>query len=357
MTFGRHKKELLVIAVIVLALFIFLFQRYFHPQTLDSGFASGNGRIEAIEIDIATKIPGRVKNILVDEGDFVKADQIVAYMDTEVLEAQLREAQAQYLEAKSSVASAQSQVAQRQSEKEAALATVAQREAELNLVKNRFARIEKLVAKGASSIDSLDEARALFYSAQATLGAAKAQVAATEASISTAESQVIGAKSSVDAAQATIERLKADIKDSTLTAPRDGRIQFRIAQPGEVLSAGGKVLNMVDLTTVYMVFFLPTAQAGRVRIGAPVHLILDAAPQYVIPAKVSFVASVAQFTPKTVETASERQKLMFRIKARISPELLTKYIQSVKTGLPGMAYVQLDPKSKWPANLQVNIFP
>lgn len=89
--------------------------------------------------------------------------------------------------------------------------------------------------------------------------------------------------------------------------------------------------------------------------GAPVHLVLDAIPQYVIPAKVTFVADVAQFTPKTVETASERQKLMFRVKARIAPELLKKHIHAVKTGLPGMAYVQLNLKSKWPANLQVNV--
>jgi HlyD family secretion protein len=71
-----------------------------------------------------------------------------------------------------------------------------------------------------------------------------------------------------------------------------------------------------------------------------------------VPAKVTFVADVAQFTPKTVETEEERLKLMFRIKAQIPPELLRKYIQYVKTGLPGMAYVRLDPNAEWPANLQ-----
>jgi len=129
-------------------------------------------------------------------------------------------------------------------------------------------------------------------------------------------------------------------------------VQYRVAQPGEVLSAGGRVLNLVDLGDVYMTFFLPTAQAGRVAIGSEVRLVLDAAPQYVIPAKATYVADVAQFTPKTVETEEERQKLMFRIKARIAPELLSKYIRFVKTGLPGMAYVKLDPNAEWPAALQ-----
>jgi len=137
-----------------------------------------------------------------------------------------------------------------------------------------------------------------------------------------------------------------------LKSPTNGRVQYRVAQPGEVLSAGGRVLNLVNLEEVYMTFFLPTAQAGRVAIGSEVRLVLDAAPQYVVPAKVSFVADVAQFTPKTVETEEERLKLMFRVKAQIPPELLRKYIEQVKTGLPGMAYVRLDPNAEWPANLQ-----
>ncbi len=162
---------------------------------------------------------------------------------------------------------------------------------------------------------------------------------------------MIDAGAAVDAARAAIDAITADINDSTLTAPRDGRVQYRVAQPGEVLSAGGRVLNMVDLSNVHMAFFLPTEQAGRVAIGAEVRLVLDAAPQYVIPAKATYVADVAQFTPKTVETAEERQKLMFRVKAQIAPELLRKYIQQVKTGLPGVAYVRLDPKAEWPASL------
>jgi HlyD family secretion protein len=112
---------------------------------------------------------------------------------------------------------------------------------------------------------------------------------------------------------------------------------------------------MVDLGDVYMTFFLPTADAGRVAIGSEVRLVLDAIPQYVIPAKATFVADVAQFTPKTVETEEERQKLMFRIKAHIAPELLRQHIEHVKTGLPGMAYVQLDPAAQWPDNLKIKV--
>ena len=195
----------------------------------------------------------------------------------------------------------------------------------------------------------------LLSEVASAVAAAEAQVAAADSAISAAQSLVVTAQASVEAAKATIERIQADIDDSTLTAPRDGRVQFRVAQPGEVLGVGGKVLNIVDLGDVYMTFFLPTEKAGRIALGAEVHLIFDARPQYVIPARVTFVADVAQFTPKTVETEEERQKLMFRIKAKIPPELLKKYIRLVKTGVPGVAYVQVDPNAPWPANLQVKL--
>jgi HlyD family secretion protein len=132
-------------------------------------------------------------------------------------------------------------------------------------------------------------------------------------------------------------------------------VQYRIAEEGEVIPAGGKVLNLVDLSDVYLTFFLPTDQAGRVAIGSEARVIIDAAPQYVIPASISYVASVAQFTPKTVETANEREKLMFRIKARIDPGLLRKHLSQVKTGVPGVAHVRLNPQAQWPAELELKV--
>lgn len=349
------RKWLLWTTVIVVGALSYLGWKFFQPRKLAEGFASSNGRIEAVEIDIATKTEGRIIDVLVDEGDFVTAGQILARMDTEVLMAQLREARAQLRQARSAVETAQSIVVQRESEKAAAQSVVLQRTAELDAARKRFARTEILVEKQAASVEDLDNDRAAFYSSEAAVNAAKANVAAADAAITTAKSQVIQSEAAVEASKARIERLRADINDSALKSPRDGRVQYRIAQPGEVLDAGGKVLNLVDLADVYMTFFLPTAAAGRVKMGAEVRLVLDAAPQYVIPARVSFVADVAQFTPKTVETAEERQKLMFRIKAQIDPELLKQHIRSVKTGLPGMAYVRLDPQAEWPAHLEVRL--
>ncbi|MES2897237.1 MAG: HlyD family efflux transporter periplasmic adaptor subunit [Pseudomonadota bacterium] len=324
------------------------------PHDLPAGIVSGNGRIEAVEIDIAAKIPGRLTEVLVDEGDYVKAGQVVARIDTAALEAQRAEAEARLKQAVNAIDIANSQLAQRQSERSAALAAVRQRETELRAAGLRLGRSETLAREGATSVQERDDDLARLDSSKAALEAARAQVAASDAAIGTARSQAIGAVANVEAARAAIRRLDADIADSALKAPRDGRVQHRIAQPGEVVGAGGRILNLVDLSDVYMTFFLPEAYAGRVPLGSEVRIVLDAAPSLVIPAKVSFVADVAQFTPKTVETASEREKLMFRVKARAPQELLVRHIHQVKTGLPGMAYVRVQPDAQWPARLTVN---
>lgn len=333
---------------------LFLWQ-HFRDDGGDERIASGNGRIEAVEIDIATPRAGRVKEIFADEGDYVETGKVLARMDTAVLEAQQRETLARLRQVENAVLIANSQVAQRQSEKKAALAVVAQREAEVEVTRVRLERSRSLVVSKAVSQQQFDNHRAAFLSAEAMLRAAEAEVARTDAAIATAKSQVIGAQADVEAARAMLERIQADIEDSVLKAPRDGRVQYRVAQPGEVLPTGGTVLNMIDLTEVYMSFFLPTRMAGRVALGTEARLVLDAAPQYVIPAQVSFVANVAQFTPKTVETTEERLKLMFRVKARIDPALLRQYLSRVKTGLPGMAYVRLDPTMAWPPELQARM--
>ena len=329
--------------------------RIFQPESLGDGFIGSNGRIEAVEINVATKAPGRIKDVLVNEGEIIHAGQVLAVMDIAVLETMQREAEAQLQRARIGVDIAQIQVTQREAEKAAALAVVAQRVAELDAAKKRLDRSEKLVTGDNISPQQLDDNRARFQGAQAAVNAANAQIAAADAAIATGKSQVIGARAMVDAAQATSQRITADIDDSVLKSPREGRVQYRIAQPGEVVGAGGKVLNIVDQADVYMIFFLPTEEAGRISLGGEVRLVLDAAPKYVIPAQVSYVADVAQFTPKTVETALERQKLMFRVKARIDPELLKQHLQHVKTGLPGMAYLRLDAQAEWPPELKINL--
>jgi HlyD family secretion protein len=356
MTAKRKKwsRLLVILAVIALAAGTgFYIWQKLHPKNV--GFASGNGRIEATDIDIAAKLAGRIEKIFVGEGDFAKAGQLLVQMQTDTLEAQLNEARAQRDMAVHNVNAAEAQVAAKESEKAAAAATVAQREANFDGAHSRLVRTEQLTREKVTSSQQLDDDRASEHAAEAAVKAAQAEVAAAQAATEAARAELVKAKSAVVSAEATISRIEADIRDSALKAPRDGRIQYKVAQEGEVLPAGGKVLNMVDLADVYMTFFLPEKQAGHVSMGTEARIILDAAPELVIPAKVTFVADVAQFTPKTVETKEERQKLTFRIKATIPAELLTKHMEKVKTGLPGVAYVKLEPNAQWPRNLEVKL--
>ncbi len=349
-------KKLILVAVVAIAAAVgyYAWSRR-DPPGPGPGFASGNGRIEATEIDVATKLGGRVDDILVNEGDFVTAGQPLATMQVQVLQAQRDEARAHRLQAINAVATAEAQVAVSESDVLAAQAQVVQRDSELDAARRRLARSETLAREGASSEQELDDDRARVRSVAAGVDAAQAQARAAQAGVLAVKAQLVGARSAVTATDATVARVDADITDSQLKSPRDGRVQYRIAQPGEVLGGGGKVLNLVDLSDVYMTFFLPETVAGKVALGSDVHVILDAAPGFVIPAKVSFVASTAQFTPKTVETASERQKLMFRVKAQIDRQLLQKNLRQVKTGLPGVAWLRLDAQAVWPANLAVKL--
>lgn len=315
---------LLVVALVGAGISFWYFE---NSNSLPDGFAQGNGRIEAVRIDVSTKFPGRVKNVRAKEGDMVKAGQVLVTMDTAELSAQLREAKAA--------------VWQTREQLNQSTALLSQREGELKLANSDYQRTEELAEKGIVTKKKRDEQRTALQTAQAALRSAKAQVAYSKAAL--------------EAANARVERLEVDLAEHKLTAPRAGRVQYRLAEPGEVLGAGARVLTLIDLTDVHMSIYLPTRAAGRIEIGAEARIKIDAAPELVIPAKISFVASQAQFTPKYVETASEREKLMFRVKLKIPADLLQQHTRAVKTGVPGIGYVKTMPNAKWPEWLEVRL--
>ena len=300
--------------------------RHMRQGGLPIGIASGNGRIEADEIDIDTKFAGRIAEMLADEGDMVKAGQLLARMDTQDLAASLHKSEAQ--------------VQQSQHGLDEARANVELQKTQVTLAQQQFDRTNALVARGFATNELLDQRRQALNGANAALRAANDRVGEAERAL--------------DAASHDVELYKVNIADNSLVAPREGRIQYRIANIGEVLPAGGRVFTMLDIAYVYMDIYLPTADAGKVRIGADARIVLDARPDLAIPAKVAFIATQAQFTPKTVETKDERDKLMFRIRVKIDPERLRARGALVRSGLPGVAYVKQDPAVAWPPQLQGN---
>jgi HlyD family secretion protein len=322
----RHRWRAALLFVLLLAIggagAVYWFAHRAPP--LPTGIAWSNGRLEADEIDIATKFAGRVAQVLVDEGDVVKTGQVVARMDTRDLEASLAQAQSMIEQAEHSIAANHSEL-----EQEASAIKLASVELE---------RARTLAARGFQTREVLDQRQQAYDAATAAYHATEARLRAATALR--------------DAARHNAELIRVNIADNTLVAPKDGPIEYRLANVGEVLAAGGKVFTMLDATYVYMDIFLPTAEAGRAALGAAARILLDAMPGSPIPAKVVFVASQNQFTPKMVETKSERDKLMFRVRVRVDADWLRAHPGQARSGLPGLAYVLLDPQTAWPAFLQ-----
>jgi HlyD family secretion protein len=318
---STHRKLLvwgLTFIVLALAGGAFGYWRW-HIPSLPADFDLANGRLEATEVQIASKTAGRLAQVLVNEGDRVSRGQLLARMDTRTLEAQLLQAQSGVLRARQEVSAAQANVQLRRSE--------------LLLAQQEFKRAQQMFERGYYSAQVMDQQKAKSDTSDAAVRLAIAQVEAQQASVS--------------AAQAQVASLQSEIDDNSLRAPIDGLVQLRMAEPGEVLGAGGQVVLLIDLNDQYMNLYLPAATAGKLTIGDEARIILDALPDQLLPARISFVEDKSQFTPKEVETRDERQKLVFRVKIRLISPADTP---QAKPGMPGVGYVRTSSVA-WPVIL------
>jgi len=310
---------LVLIAIIVVAIVGWQIWKARRSQ-LPTGIASGNGRIEAKLTDISAKEPLRVKEILVEEGDLVRPGQILVRLDTVTLDAQLAQARAQVAASNEQLAGA-----------EAAIAKV---KSQIDLAKIEAERSRRMLEENATSQREYD--------------VRKTTVATTTASLAEAQAQLKTAREQVEVALANQATIQTRIDDATLKSPVVGRVLYRLAEPGEVLGPGGKALTLVNLEDVYMEIYLPSADAAALKIGAEGRITVDHEPGRSAVGYVSFVSPEAQFTPKEVETKSEREKLMFRVKIQVPKSLVSHYIEHIKTGVRGVGYVKVADGAVWP---------
>lgn len=309
----------------VLGIVIFLISGYWDQNDQLDGIASGNGRLETTQVDITAKYGGRLTHIYVKEGDMVEKDQLLAELDTKELQAQYKVALAG--------------VDQARENKKYAQAVVSQQEIDLRQKEKNFLRSKTLFESNSIALIQYEEDETAYQRAQAALMAAKAQVTNYEAAI--------------NAAIAHSETIEVQLQESRLYSPVQGRVLYRLVEEGEIIGNGGKALVILDLIDTYMNIFLPTSQVGLVNVGSKARIILDALPNIPIPAKVTFISPEAQFTPKEIETETEREKLMFRVKVKIDPSLLVGHLHKIKCGLPGVSYVKIDQNKSWPNYLQM----
>ena len=286
---------------------------------LSDGIAHANGRIEMTRSDVAVKYPGRVVSVAVQEGDLVQPGQEIAREDDTDVLVQLSGAQAARERAVAALARAGGEQAARADQ--ARLAGIDWREA------------GKLKDQAMISPVELEQRRIGFDAAQAGAAAAGGGVGEARAAIRQAEVQI-----------RQFQAMRADLR---ITAPVGGRVEYRIVEPGAMLPPGGRIISLVNPLDAYLTIFLPAAIAGRVHLGDEAK-IMPAGFAEPIPARVSFVAPEAQFTPKYVETASEREKLSYRVKLQIAPDVARRLDGRLKAGMTADGYVRLDPHQAWP---------
>ncbi|KPN72133.1 HlyD family secretion protein [Neisseria sp. 83E34] len=318
----------MIIAVVIAALAAggwYLYSRQ-SQSGLPEGFAQSNGRLELNRFDIASLYPGRVQAVLVDEGSEVKEGDALVELSSVTSTSQLEAAKAQKQRAQEAVARADAEIKAYEQQ---------QKVAQMELGNAQNLKRDELVSPA-----EVTKRLAARDGAAASVRAARAARAEAMAAVAAAQAQINQAASAND--------------DMTIRSPKAGRVEYKIAEVGSVIAAGSKVVSLLDPMDVSMNIFLPNAQAGRLKVGDEARIVLDSVDA-VFPAKISFIATEAQFTPKSVETENEREKLMFKVKLKITPETASRYNRLLKGGMTGNGYVRTDAAQTWPSELAVKL--
>ena len=293
---------------------------------LPAGFAQSNGRLELNRLDVASLYAGRVKAMPVDEGSDVAEGDVLAELSSDTSNSRVAAARAQKQRAQESAARVDAEIKAHEQRLK-----VAQMELDNALVLKRGELVSD--SEVSKRLADRDSAAASVQAARAARGEALA---------------------AVNAAQAQIDEAASANHDMLIRSPKAGRVEYRIAEVGNVLPAGGKVVSLLDPSDASMNIFLPNAQISRLKVGGEARIVLDGLDA-VFPAEISFIARDAQFTPKSVETASEREKLMFKVKLKIPVETAMKYDRLLKGGMTGNGFVRMDEEKEWPAGLAVKL--
>ena len=313
-----------------------------------------NGRLELNRLDVASLYPGRVERVLVAEGDAVKANEVLVELSSAQSSGQLAAAQAATLRAAELVQRARAGVTQAQQAVARADAEIAayrqqQKVAKLELDNAKQMRREDLV-----SASELAKRQADLERATASVKAAQAARAEAQAAVAQGQAAVAEAEAGVKQAQAQADTAASADADMAIRSPLTARVEYRLVEPGTVIGAGSRVISLLDPADVSMNVFLPNATVGGLRVGDEARLVLDGIDA-VFPAQVSFIASEAQFTPKAVETADEREKLVFRVKLKVPADVAQRYDRLLKGGMTGDGYVRRDSSQAWPLALEVRL--
>jgi len=321
------KKQLIAGLLLVILLGTVIAYRVHAQNAYKHAPSGGSATLEGTQTVVAAKIGGRLVELLVQEGDAVKAGQIVARLDCDDQKATLVVAQARVLQAEAQVALAEKGVVNAQEAAQAGgaqIAVASARQSSLDIQQKHAARdrdrATALSAVGVVTPVDLDRAETAENGLQAEAKAASASVAAASlaaraqaSNVGTAGAQGDLAKTGLVATTAELERAQLNVAECALKAPRDGTVVDRLHEPGAVLAPGARVLTLLDLKTIKATFFLPNAELARAKVGAKAEVKVDTYPNRTFAGVVDHVASEAEFTPRNVQTREDRDRLVYAV--------------------------------------------
>ena len=300
-----------------------------------SGLLQINGRIEGDQIAVAPKAAGRIAELLVREGDEVKAGQLLARLTDEAVDARQAQAlagaaaqRAQALALETSAALLQSetavQLASAQAGLAAARADLGRTQAAALQEERDLERMRDLAARGFVGPQAVERSELTLRSSREQQAAAQAAVARAEQALRDAElgpqrvrarlAEASSMRAQATAAEARVREAATQIADLTVSAPLTARVSNRYANAGEVIAAGTPIFGLTDLANVYLKGYVPEPMIGRIRLGQAAQIWTDAWPEAPFEARVGYIAARAQFTPKEVQTRDERTKLVYEVR-------------------------------------------
>lgn len=318
-----------------------------HRAPSDPNRLQLSGTIEVTQVDLAFKLPGRLKERPVDEGDAVTAGQVVGRLDAVDQELQVTRAEAEAKYAKAFLAKLESgsrpeEVAEARARLQQARAAAKATESRLKLAGDELARYRDLRAQDVISQQKFDELQTVNNTALNAHQEAAAQVHSAKARLDLVlagprKEEIQQARAQVTMTEQALALARQHLADTVLEAPVNGVVLSKAAEPGTFLSAGAPVITVGEIGQVWLRGYINETDLGRIRLNQTAEVTTDTYPGKVYHGKVSYISDLAEFTPKTVQTFQERVKLMYRVKIN-----LNNPNQELKPGMPADAVIKVD---------------
>src|ERR1700728_754242 len=307
----------LLVLLILAAVGFGVWRVFFYTPPVSPNIVPLSGRIEGDDSAVSRKASGRILEIRVHEGDSVTTGQVIAVLSDEQLRARIEQAQAEVQQAQAKARSARDQISVLEEQLRQEEANVAQQEAAHDIASFDKEAYTRLAKSGAVSERQGKQAASTADQQPAAGAGAKRRVAGVNMQLAQQQAAIADALASVGQAQAQLTEARENRQDLTVKAPFDGTVVTRVAEPGEVITAGTPMITLLDLSKVYLRGFIPEGQIGKVKVGQAAHIYLDSNPTQPVDAYVSRIDPQATFTPENTYFRDDRVKQVFGVKLQL----------------------------------------